>query len=58
MKAEQIMNYGTEWITWGRTMEDCDYAICFTTDNADWWDSDVLDEDTLDAGNFVEEVMK
>ena len=52
------MNYGTEWITWGRTMEDCDYAICFTTDNADWLESRVLIEDTLNAGVIMAEVMK
>ena len=58
MKAHQIMNYHARWQTWFRTVYDCDWAICFTTDNADWLESGVLCEGTLNARAIMEEVMK
>ena len=58
MTAEQIMNESAMWQTLERTAAYCDIAILLVTNNADWWDSDVLDEDTLDAEGFMEEVTK
>ena len=58
MTAEQIMNDNARWGTWVRTALDCDCAIRPVTDYADWWESWVLDEDTLSAQAFMQEVMK
>ena len=58
MTAEEIMNRDAEWKTWRRTASDCYDAIYPVTDLADWWESLVLDEDTLTAWGFVEEAMK
>ena len=58
MTAYQIMNDHAKRKTWGRTAWDCYLAICPVTDRADWWESWVIFEDTLDAWGFVEEAMK
>ena len=58
MTAGQIMNDGAVRKTWHRTALDCDHAICPVTDRADWWESWVIFEDTLDAEGFMEEVTK
>ena len=58
MTAWQIMNNDARWETVYRTASDCDYATCFTTDNADWLESRVLIEDTLNAGVIMAEAMK
>ena len=58
MNAKQIMDDSTEWRMWHNTAWDCDLAICPVTDRADWWESWVLIENTLDAEGFMEEVMK
>ena len=58
MKAYQIMDDHAEWNTWHRTVRDCYYAIRNVTDEADWWESEVLYEDTLNPGVIMQEVMK
>ena len=58
LSAKQIMNDYAESATWGRTALRCHCAIYFATDNADWRESGVIGEDTLDAGGFMAEAMK
>lgn len=58
MKAYQIMDDSTEWRMWHNTAWNCDYAIYYATDSADWRESWVIGEDTLDAEGFMEEVTK
>ena len=58
MTAKQIMNYGAEWETLGRTVSDCHYAIIRATDYADWRESGVLCENALDARGIMQEAMK
>ena len=58
MQAWQIMSDHAEWKTRGRTALDCDYAILNVTDYADWRESGVLDEDTLNAWGIMAEAIK
>ena len=58
MKAYQIMNGNARWPTQDRTASDCDYAIIRATDRADWEESWVIFEDTLNAGGFMTEVFR
>ena len=58
MTAWQIMDNSTEWRMWHRAAWNCDIAIYYATDPADYWESGVLCEDTLRARGFMAEVMK
>ena len=58
MTAEEIMNNDARWETCDRTAWNCDHATRYATDYADWWESWVLLEDTLDAEGIMEEAMK
>ena len=58
MKAYQIMNNDAMWETLERSASDCYYAIIRATDRADWWESWVIFEDTLNAGGFMTEVFR
>ena len=58
MTAGQIMNDGAVRKTWHRTALDCDHATRNATDYADWRESLVLIESTLNAGDFMAEAMK
>ena len=58
MDARQIMNNDAMWGTWDITALDCDYAIIRATDRADWRESLVLYEDTLNAWGIMSEAMK
>ena len=57
--AEQIMNdHADVRATWGRTALRCHCAIYPVTDNADWLESGVIGEDTLNAEGFMAEATK
>ena len=58
MKAEKIMNGEAGGETWSRTVWDCFWATRDSTDDADWLESWVLLEDTLNAEGIMEEAMK
>ena len=58
MTAEEIMDFGARWATWGRTARDCYWAIYPVTGPRDWRESWVLLEDTLNAWGIMAEVMK
>ena len=58
MDARQIMNDSAEWKTLGRAAHDCYHAIYFVTDSADWDESRVLYESTLNAWDFMQEAIK
>ena len=58
MTAEDIMSFNAGWTTWCMTASDCYWPISNVTDLADWWESRVLIEGTLDAGGFMEEATK
>ena len=58
MTAKQIMDGEVKWDTRARTVWDCDHATCNTTDHADWRESWVLYEDTLNARGFMTEVFR
>ena len=57
MKAYQIMDDSTEWRMWHNTAWNCDIAIYYVTDYADYWESVVLCEGALNARDFMQEVM-
>ena len=52
------MNYGADRETRHGTAWDCHRAIRNVTDYADWWESGVLFEDTLNAQAIMEEATK
>ena len=58
MTAYKIMNRDSMWGTWDRTVFDCNDATRNATDYADWRESLVLIESTLNAGDFMAEAMK
>ena len=58
MKAEKIMNGEAGGETWSRTVWDCFWATRDSTGDADWLESWVLLEDTLNAEGIMEEAMK
>lgn len=58
LAAWQIMNYGADRETRHGTAWDCHRAIRNVTDYADWWESGVLFEDTLNAQAIMEEATK
>ena len=58
MKAREIMDDRARWETVEMTVWDCDHAIRNSTDYADWLESWVLGEDTLNAEGIMEEAMK
>ena len=58
MKAWQIMDGEVKWKMRDSTARDCHCAIRHATDYADWRESLVLIESTLNAGDFMAEAMK
>ena len=58
MTASEIMNNDARWETVEMTAWDYDDAIYPATDNADWRESGVLQEDTLNAQGVMEEVFR
>ena len=58
MTAEDIMSFNAGWTTWCMTASDCYWPIRNVTDYADWRESGVLDEDTLNAWGIMAEAIK
>ena len=56
--AQQIMNERARRNTLERSAWNCDYAIYYATDSADWRESWVIGEDTLDAEGFMADVFR
>ena len=56
--AYQIMDGEVKWKTLRRAAHDCYWPISNVTDLADWWESLVLFEDTLNAWGIMEEAIK
>ena len=52
------MDGEVKWKTLRRAAHDCYWPISNVTDRADWDESGVLIEGTLDAGGFMEEATK
>ena len=52
------MDGEVKWKTLRRAAHDCYWPISNVTDLADWWESRVLIEGTLDAGGIMEEAIK
>ena len=58
MMAYHIMDGEVKWKTWSSTAIDGHYAIYYATDRADWRESGVLIEDTLNAHDFMQEATR